>query len=767
SPAVGADYLDNISAHYMYRLAYRNFGGSPVQESLVVSGTTAGSASTPAHGAVRWFEFRNAGSSTTTPTSFQVATFDPDTAYRWLPSIAMDKDHNIALGYSKSSTTIKPGIYMTGRLGTDTINTMGAETTVMAGGGVQTSGAGNRWGDYSAMTLDPVDQCTFYYTNEYLKTNGAFNWSTRIAAYKFPSCTSSAAWGTVTGNVTSCLTGVPLSNVVVTLSNGFAGSTDASGNYSISVPAGSYTITAACTDRNCTSSSPASAGVSVTSGNTSTQNFCMTGGSNLIYNSIAIDDATNGNNNGVINKNECVRLNVTLKNNGCANETATSATLTTSTAGVTVTQANSAYPNLAIDATGTNTTAFKIQTSNSFVCGTVITLSLNLTYASGSKSIGISLPTCAGGANQTIPNYTLTTSDLTQADRLGRDGIPSTCAGKTSPGGGFAGTKYYKTWTFTNSGGAPACFTVTINAAAGGAGDIESAAYLNSYNPAALDTNYLGDTGIVGLGTTVTSGSYSFTVPASSNFVVVVNTTGTTTSSQFSGTVSGFYDFSSGPGGCPACIPPATPTPSNGGPYCGGATIQLSTPTVAGATYSWTGPAGFTSSLQNPTRTNATAAYSGTYSVTVTVDGCTSAAGTTNVVVTAPSTPAPTNGGPYCEGATIQLSTSAVSGATYAWTGPNGFSSALQNPTRANATTADAGTYSVTVTVNGCTSAAGSTNVVVNAIPATPTPSNGGPYCSGATIQLSTPTVAGATYSWTGPSGFTSSLQNPTRANAT
>jgi CSLREA domain-containing protein len=218
----------------------------------------------------------------------------------------------------------------------------------------------------------------------------------------------------------------------------------------------------------------------------------------------------------------------------------------------------------------------------------------------------------------------------------------------------------------------------------------------------------------------------------------------------------------------PTCTPPVTPTASNGGPYCEGATIQLSTPTVAGATYSWTGPNGFTSSTQNPTRANATTADAGTYSVTITVNGCTSSAGSTNVVVNpTPATPTASNGGPYCEGATISLSTPTVAGATYSWTGPNGFTSSTQNPTRTNATTADTGTYSVTVTVNGCTSAAGTTSVVVNATPATPTASNGGPYCEGATISLSTPTVAGATYSWTGPNGFTSSTQNPTRTNAT
>ena len=104
----------------------------------------------------------------------------------------------------------------------------------------------------------------------------------------------------------------------------------------------------------------------------------------------------------------------------------------------------------------------------------------------------------------------------------------------------------YKTYQFTNNGAAPASFTVTINAALEGQGDIESAAYLNSYNPANLCQNYLGDSGVVGLGTTVPNASYSFTVPANSDFVVVVNTTGTTTSSLFTGTVSGFFDTTPG-----------------------------------------------------------------------------------------------------------------------------------------------------------------------------------------------------------------------------
>ena len=560
-PAVGLDYLDNISGHLMYRLAYRNIGTQALpDERLVVSGPSAGSDSN--HGAVEWFEFRNAGSSTTQPTLFQSGTYDPDTSYRWLPSIAMDKDGNIALGYSKSSTTIKPGIYLTGRLATDPGGTMGAETEMQAGLGVQ-QGAGNRWGDYSSMTLDPIDQCTFYYTNEYLKTNGGFNWSTRIAAFKFPSCTSAAnLYGTVTGTITSSETGAPISGVRVALSNGYAGASDANGVYTIIVPAGSNIATAADPNRNCTSASPASATVSPTGGGTVHQDFIMSGTSKLEANGFTIDDSL-GNNNGIVNRAECVKVNLGIKNNGCAKATGISATLTTTTPGVTVDQGNSNYSDKLIDASGTNLTPFRVSVASSFSCGTPIALSLNLTYAGGSKSVAYTVPTCAGGPDQTIPTSQLMTSDSTQADRIGRDARPSTCAGKASPGGGFAGTHYYKTFTFTNTSGGARCYTVTINAGLNGPGDIESVAYDQTYDPTMISTNYLGDSGIVGLGTTVDHASYSFTVPTGHNFVVVVNTTGTATngsiaSSQFSGTVSGFIDNNAGPGDC-ASIPQIPP----------------------------------------------------------------------------------------------------------------------------------------------------------------------------------------------------------------
>jgi len=213
---------------------------------------------------------------------------------------------------------------------------------------------------------------------------------------------------------------------------------------------------------------------------------------------------------------------------------------------------------------------------------------------------------------------------------------------------------------------------------------------------------------------------------------------------------------------------PAAPTAGNNSPICAGQTLNLTSNTVAGATYSWTGPGGYTSALEDPTRPNATVAMSGVYSATVTVAGCTSAAGTVNVTINpTPAAPTATSNSPVCEGSTINLFSNTVAGATYSWTGPGGFSSALEDPTIPSSTIAMSGVYSVTVTVAGCTSAAGTTNVTVNPIPVAPTATSNSPVCAGQTINLFANTIAGATYSWTGPGGFSSALEDPTRPVST
>jgi hypothetical protein len=161
----------------MYRLAYRNFGDHEalVVNHSIVSGSSVG---------VRWYELRVTGGNLTL---FQQGTFAPDATYRFMGSIAMDRNGNIGLGYSASSSAVKPGIRYTGRLATDAAGTMQAEATILTGGGSQTGGLA-RWGDYTSLAIDPVDDCTFWYTNEYLKTNGSFNWSTRVSTFKFATC---------------------------------------------------------------------------------------------------------------------------------------------------------------------------------------------------------------------------------------------------------------------------------------------------------------------------------------------------------------------------------------------------------------------------------------------------------------------------------------------------------------------------------------------------------------------------------------------------
>ena len=151
-----------------------------MNQSVKVSGTKRSEID-----GVRWYEIRSPGA---TPTVYQKRTYAPgDGASRWMGSVAMDKAGNMALGYSASSPNLNPAIRYTGRSVGDALGTTQTENSIVAGTGSQLANL-SRWGDYSAMTVDPVDDCTFWYTSEYLKASGTFNWSTRIASFKLPGC---------------------------------------------------------------------------------------------------------------------------------------------------------------------------------------------------------------------------------------------------------------------------------------------------------------------------------------------------------------------------------------------------------------------------------------------------------------------------------------------------------------------------------------------------------------------------------------------------
>ena len=206
-----------------------------------------------------------------------------------------------------------------------------------------------------------------------------------------------------------------------------------------------------------------------------------------------------------------------------------------------------------------------------------------------------------------------------------------------------------------------------------------------------------------------------------------------------------------------------TPTATNGGPYCVGQNIQLNSPTGSSSD-DWIGPGGYVqNNVQNPTLSGATLLMSGAYTVTVTNAGGCSATATTSVIVNDNPTPTATNTGPYCAGDTIQLN-SPTGSSSDDWTGPNAYTqNNTQNPSIPNSTLAMTGVYTVTVTNGFGCSATATTSVIVDAPLAVA--SNTGPFCVGATIDLSA--SGGTGYVWSGPLSFSSGIQNPSIPSST
>jgi len=176
--------LDSLADRLMFRLAYRVVGG--IERMVVNHAVMVNTTNRPSSGnaAVRWYEIRDMS---TAPTIYQQASFSPDTKFRWMGSVAMDKVGNMAVGYSTSSASSYPGLAFATRADADTPGTLTGETSIRAGSGSQTQNL-SRWGDYTHISIDPVDDCTFWYVGQYLKSNGTWNWSTRIASFKVANC---------------------------------------------------------------------------------------------------------------------------------------------------------------------------------------------------------------------------------------------------------------------------------------------------------------------------------------------------------------------------------------------------------------------------------------------------------------------------------------------------------------------------------------------------------------------------------------------------
>ena len=205
-----SDLADSLGDRLMYRFAYWNDGPPPsaapcaicqtphfqhwyVNGDVEASGGNIGP---------RWYEFRappipGIGTLTSsTLTTFQAGTYAPDGNWRWMGSLTQDKVNDILLGYSEScgstcpggtSGGVYPSVYIAGRVPSDPINTLESELQVVGGTGSQPD-TSDRWGDYSAMRIDPTDHCTFWYTQEFYRVTQSFDWSTQIASVKFSNC---------------------------------------------------------------------------------------------------------------------------------------------------------------------------------------------------------------------------------------------------------------------------------------------------------------------------------------------------------------------------------------------------------------------------------------------------------------------------------------------------------------------------------------------------------------------------------------------------
>jgi Abnormal spindle-like microcephaly-assoc'd, ASPM-SPD-2-Hydin len=208
--------LDSLGDRLMYRFAIRHFAD---HDRAVVNHAV----STAGQVAVRWYEIYDPAGSVTLN---QQGTFAPDTTYRWMASLAEDQAGNIGLGYSASSTGMHPAIRFTGRVPSDAAGTMESENTIVQGAGSQVGSDAYRWGDYTAMQVDPSDDCTFWYVDQYQALTGTFDWSTNISSFAFNSCSGSPSFSLAAnpGSVSVAQGSNATTSIAVNALNGFSGS---------------------------------------------------------------------------------------------------------------------------------------------------------------------------------------------------------------------------------------------------------------------------------------------------------------------------------------------------------------------------------------------------------------------------------------------------------------------------------------------------------------------------------------------------------------
>jgi|GEM_PF-416546 len=765
-PAKSGNNNDSLATRPMMQNQYTNLGGV---ESLWLTHTVR-NPSTSGVASVRYYQ-TNVNGGAIAANTVQAATHAPDAINRYMPSLAVDRAGNMALGYSASSLTLFPAIRYAGRLAADPLNTLPqTETSLIEGTGSQNSST--RWGDYSAMSLDP-DGCTFWFTSEYYATIGS-NWQTRIGSFNYgPASCTPVATGTVSGTVTAAAGGAPIAGAIVSFGSRTT-ATNGSGGYSFAlVPSGTYggiTVTAPGYNPG------TSATIVVTDGNTTTQDFslsaapasgCPTDTNQADFQTgVATNTDLTATPGAVVLLNTPVldQQNTSLSNSGSGVDTVNWGGQTF-TAGLTGPLSRADVNIFCFTCTGTapNLTLSLRAVSGNLPAGpdlATATLPGTNSGASGYLTATFATPaTVTAGtsyalvvrpvANPSAGTYALTFSS--GSAYANGQSVSSTDGGGTWTGAtNDLGFKTYVKTGFTTSGDfvsglkdanpasgfTPVWSTIswTATVPANTSLKFQVAASNSSNGP----FTFVGPDGTAATFFTTSGASlsqfYGFRYLKYKAYLATTDTTQTPVLND----VAVCYSVID----CSAPIT-ITPTPSQ---VCGNSTGNTASGPAGAVSYAW--------SIVNGTITGSTTSQSVTYtagasgSVGLTLNivdaGACHKSASANVPISAtPSTPAVTPSGPttFCTGGSVTLTSSSATGNQWY----NG-ATLLAGQTNQTFIATATGNYNVVVTASGCSSvASASTAVTVNSIPATPTVTPGGAttFCAGGSVTLTSSSATG------------------------
>lgn len=367
--------LDSQSDRLNYRLAYRNFG---THESLVVNQTVRLTPPDQIYRAsVRVYELRRSGAGFA---PFEQATLGDASSSRWIGAAAQDHMGNLAVEYNFVNEDKKPSILYSGRLATDPPGAFRSEASLVNGTGVQKA-FGWRWGEYSGMSVDPADDCTFWMTNSYYTQESEaysdFGWLTRIGRFKFAECPD-APRAYISGTITNSVNSKPVKKAVIKTS-AYSRNVDSDGYYGdLTVLPGTYQLTASAKGFRAQTVS-----VSVTDGQTLTQNFSLqpvpeleNSGTGITAESCRINNAAE--------PGETVTMNIALRNTGSIGTQNLIATLLNS-GGVTASGPPQNYGAMAAGGAGVSR-PFTFTVSPAVGCGSIAVLTLAL--QDGTENLG-------------------------------------------------------------------------------------------------------------------------------------------------------------------------------------------------------------------------------------------------------------------------------------------------------------------------------------------------------------------------------------------